>query len=62
MMNEAKRNAMIKELCEKWGAISNDTLVKMSDKELKAIYKKVCKMWALNSEVDEMLEIIENRE
>lgn len=62
MMNETKRNTIIDELIKKWGNISNEMLEKMTDKELKTIYKKVCKMWALNSEVDEMLEIIENRE
>lgn len=60
-MNETKRNTIIDELIKKWGNISNETFEKMTDKELKTMHKKVCKMWALNFEVDEKLEIIENR-
>lgn len=59
--NTAKKENMIQEILEKWGHISVDTIKKMSDKELKTMYKKVVTLWELNAEIDNFLIQVEKR-
>lgn len=59
--NTAKKENMIQEILKKWGHISVDTIKKMSDKELKTMYKKVATLWELNAEIDNFLIQVEKR-
>ena len=59
--NTAKKENMIQEILKKWGYVSTETLEKMSDKELKTMYKKVVTLWELNTEIDNFLIQVEKR-